>query len=220
MKKFLASTAAVAAIAGLMVIGTAKAQNAAPAANLPHKVGLIDMAHIFKNYKKFEALREDLKVEIQASEEKAKGSVAQMKALEEQMKQTTPGSPDNVKFEKQLLGLKADFDAYRASMQRDFLRKESQIYKTVYLEVEDAVGLYAKHYKYTLIMRFNREGLDVAAEPNDVLQRMNRQVIYHQESDDITMAVLDYLNDKYSRTPNGVVPRVGGGANPKAPKRN
>lgn len=218
MKKFITSSAAVAAIAGCLVLGgTAYGQNAAPA-NLPHKVGLIDMAHVFKNYKKFEALREDLKAEIQQSDDKAKASVTQMKQIEEQMKATTPGSPDYVKFEKQLLTLKADFDAFRASAQRDFLRKESQIYKTVYLEVEDAVGLYAKHYKYTLIMRFNREGLDDAAEPNDVLQRMNRQVIYHQANDDITEPVLSYLNDRYGNSGGGnPAPRT---ATPRTTPRN
>ena len=40
--------------------------------NAPHKVALVDMAFVFKNYKKFEVLREDLKEEIQASEGEAK----------------------------------------------------------------------------------------------------------------------------------------------------
>src|SRR5579859_2009519 len=38
----------------------------------PHRIALIDMARVFKNYKKFEALRDELKGELTKSEEKFK----------------------------------------------------------------------------------------------------------------------------------------------------
>ena len=79
MKRAITWASAVVLFAGVLTLtNNAWSQNtpkdaAAPAAasNLPHKVGLIDMAHVFKNYKKFEALREDLKIEISESENKA-----------------------------------------------------------------------------------------------------------------------------------------------------
>ena len=76
MKKVIVSASVIALLAGVLALtGDAWSQNKEPAAaatNIPHKVGLIDMAYVFKNYKKFESLREDLKVEISESEEKAK----------------------------------------------------------------------------------------------------------------------------------------------------
>ena len=208
MKKTLISTAALAVLAGLLVgagIGTARGQAGGSQAEAAHKVGLIDMAHVFKNYKKFEVLREDLKTKIEQSDAKAKQMAQQMKDLQAQLesKTLTPGSPDYVKIEKQMIGLKADFEAFRTGAQRDFLREESQIYKTVYLEVSDAVQKYAQYYKYTLIMRFNRDGLEAASEPSDVLQRMNRQVVFHREEDDITDSVLDFLNSRYQKAGAG-----------------
>lgn len=180
----------------------------APAAAVAHKVGLIDMAHIFKNYKKFDALREDLKNEIASSDAKAKQMVTQLKALDDQLKQMKQGSPGYVEKEKQLLQVNSDFEAFRKGAQRDFVRKESQIYKTVYLEVSDAVEKYAYHYKLTLVMRFNREELEGADEPQDVLNRMNRQIVYFRPEDDITEPVLTFLNRNYEKVVGAEAPRT------------
>ncbi|MGH7198983.1 MAG: OmpH family outer membrane protein, partial [Planctomycetaceae bacterium] len=165
-----------------------------------HKIGLIDMAHVFKNYKKFEVLREGLKAEIEQSDAKAKQMAADAQALQKEMQSYKEGSPDYIAAEKKLAGLAADFEAYRQVQQKEFLRKESQIYRTIYLEVTDAVDKYAQYYKYTLILRFDRSGLEEAQTPQDLLQRMNREVIYHRGENDITLSVLDYLNRKYTQT--------------------
>ena len=85
---------------------------------------------------------------------------------------------------------KSELEAYRASQQRDFLRKESEIYKQVYLETQDMVQKYANAYQYTLIMRFNRSSVEDAENPQEVIQSMNRQVVYHKKGDDITDPVL------------------------------
>ena len=68
MKRIIVSASAIALLAGVLSMtrdawsepGDAPA--AKEAASIPHKVGLIDMAHVFKHYKKFEMLREELKV--------------------------------------------------------------------------------------------------------------------------------------------------------------
>ena len=194
---------AVVTAMGGFGLDAVQAQGTAAAASGVHKVGLIDMAHIFKNYKKFDALREDLKNEIAASDAKAKTMVNQLKSLDDQLKQMKQGSPGYAEKEKQLLQVNSDFEAFRKGAQREFVRKESQIYKTIYLEVSEAVEKYAYHYKYTLVMRFNREELEGADEPQDVLNRMNRQVVYYREEDDITMPVLQFLNRNYEKTAGG-----------------
>jgi TonB family protein len=83
-----------------------------------HQIGLIDMAHVFKNYKKFEALREDLRLEIEQSDEKAKAMHAQMQSLEGKIKGLNGGSPEAIAHEKQLFKLKSEFDAFRQEAAR------------------------------------------------------------------------------------------------------
>ncbi|HEY4261494.1 MAG TPA: OmpH family outer membrane protein, partial [Schlesneria sp.] len=68
-----------------------------------------------------------------------------------------------------------------------------------YNETSEAVKKYADFYKYTLVIRFNREDLDTE-NPQNLLQGMNRQVVYHRGEDDITVSVLDYLNRRYTPT--------------------
>ena len=85
----------------------------------------------------------------------------------------------------------------------EFLRAEADIYKTVYLEVQDAVTMYAEHYNYTLIMRFNRAKVEDAENPQEIIQSMNRPVVYYNDQDDLTEPILQYLNNQYGRTAAG-----------------
>ncbi len=198
MKKLMTS-ATVLAIVGCFACftETASAQNNTQSKTpVVHKVGLIDMAHVFKNYEKFTALREELKTEIQQSDAKAKAMAEQIQAVQKEMQDFKQGSPEYLAREKQLAQAASDFEAFRKVAQRDFLRKESRIYHTIYMEVTETVQKYAKIYNYTLIMRFNRESLDTD-DPKKLIQGMNRQVVFHRADDDITLSVLDYLNRNY-----------------------
>lgn len=207
MKRAITWASAVVLLAGVLTLtNTAWSQNertTAPAAaapsNLPHKVGLIDMAHVFKKYDKFETLREDLKGEISTSEAKAKEMQQELVGLQENLKKLTEGSPTFAKAEKEIVLKAADFENFRRTASRDFLKKESKIYLQVYTETSEAVKKYADYYKYTLVIRFNREQLETE-NPQALLQGMNRQVVYHRDEDDITDSVLKYLNEKYTRT--------------------
>jgi Skp family chaperone for outer membrane proteins len=193
VKKLVVLTAAVAMICGMGLV-RAEAQSD------PHKVALIDMAQVFKQYKKFEALREGLKNQIAGSEETIKADVEGIKALSLKLQMMTETSPGYAQAEAQLASKAAEIDARRKVMQRDFLRKESQIYKEVYIEVQAAVKMYAEYYKYTLVLRFNRTELSQEDDARGVINGMNRQVVYHNPENDITEAVLEYLNKKYQKT--------------------
>ncbi|MBA4031397.1 MAG: outer membrane chaperone Skp [Planctomyces sp.] len=194
----IARVALVVALTGAMFgMGvSALAQAPAAEAGRAHKVALIDMAVIFKQYKKFEVLREDLKAEIEQSEVKAKEMATNLQGLQQKMKSFKEGSPEFTSAEKQLATASAEFEAFRRSAQRDFLKKESEIYHTVYLEVTDAVAKYAQYYKYTLVLRFSSEELD-RDNPQGLIQGMNRQVVYFEAENDITQPVLKYLNQKF-----------------------
>jgi outer membrane protein len=203
VKKLIFGAMAIAVLASLLVVSETiqGQQSAAPAAaeTVPHKVGLIDMAEVFKEYQKFKTLREALQSEIEQSDSKAKAMIEEMRQLQEQLQsgQLKQDSPEYKNIEQTLISRKSDLETFRQVQQRDFLRKESEIYKQVYLEVQDAVNKYAAYYHYTLIMRFNRTKVEEAENPQEVIQSMNRQVVFHRTNDDITKPVLDYLNKTY-----------------------
>jgi hypothetical protein len=103
-----------------VAVGQGQGQGgAAPKQNLPHKIGLIDMSHIFRNYEKLTVLREDLKTEYQQKDEQARAMATEMQQLEAKMQQLQSGSDDFVQIESQILKLKSDFDAFRQRAQRE-----------------------------------------------------------------------------------------------------
>lgn len=78
-----------------------------------------------------------------------------------------------------------------------FREKEVKIYKEVYLSVQKFVVEVAHKRGYTMVIRFNREGVADATEPKTILTKLNRLVIYSQKSQDITDEVLKELNRRY-----------------------
>ena len=186
------------------------AQNGAPAggqkADVPHRVGLIDMAEVFQGYKKFEDLRNSLQAEIEASDAEAKGMLERLQKLQAEIneKKFQPGSPQFENAEKQLLQGKSDFEAFRAQTQRKLARRESEMFKIIYSDTTKAVSLYAEYAKFTVVVRFDRKDIDENTAPSEAVQRMNKQIVYHRASDDITDVVLGYLNKEYAKTAGGV----------------
>lgn len=204
MKRVLLSALAIAICATTINFATAQGRTA-PAG--PTKIGLIDMAKVFKDYDKFKALRENLKAEIQRSDSKAKQLNERVQSLATQMKEMKPGGPGYAQLEKQLLTAQGELAAYAKGEQRDLMRKESQIYKQIYIEVTQAVAKYAQIKGYTLVIRFSPKGAEQSETPQAIVDSMNRQVIYHRPNDDITDNVLYFLNNQYKSTRAPARPR-------------
>jgi len=163
----------------------------------PSRSAVIDMEYVFKNYKKFDDELNNLRSEVAAAEQQMQAQLQQLQALNEQFKSLKTDSPDYKKKEQELAAKAADLEAARQVLKRDFARKEAALYREIYLEVTDAVQRYAKYYKYNLVMRHSRSELADIGNPQMAMRSMNRQVIYIAPEDDISDAVLEYLNKKY-----------------------
>ncbi|MCH2210618.1 MAG: OmpH family outer membrane protein [Fuerstiella sp.] len=167
------------------------------------RVGLIDMAHVFQNYEKFKELREGLQAAVQQSDAEAKDMAGEFKALQEQLSQQSkdfdPGSPEYENIERRLLDEKAKFESWRAATQRKLARRETEMLKTIYADVSRMVKAYSEYAEYSLVLRFNRKGVDDEMQPQQAIQAMNKNVIYHQSGNDITEIVLKQLNNQYNR---------------------
>lgn len=210
MRKLLISSAVLASVASVLVnaygqnpTGATK-KTAAPTAvatqaaqaEPPHKIALIDMGRVFKEYKKIESLKEDWKSEFSVSEESAKQMAGKIQKIVEEIKQFKSGSPEFIKLEKEQTRLTAEFDAYRKNSQRELLRKEAELLKTVYLETMEVVEKFADRFGYTLVMRFNSDTFE-GEDMNKMQLVMNRVIVYHRTEDDLTEGVINYLNRKY-----------------------
>ena len=221
MKKLIVCSAAALMAAGMFFsTRDTLGQGAATPKAAAHQVGLIDMAHVFKNYEKFKSSTTALQETIKAADEKAKSQFESMKGMQEKMGSLQQGSPEYTALESKLIGSQTQLESFKKQSQLSFLRAEAEIYKTVYLEVQNAVQQYAGVYKYTLIMRFNRNPVENADNPQEIIQSMNRQVVYFRGEDDLTDPILNYLNDKYAKSSGGAAapakPRTAAGNAPAA----
>jgi len=182
---------------------SAQAQSA-PEQTLPelkHQVGLIDLAYIFKNSHKFVAQTESLQQEIEKTDREAKSIVDRIRQLQTQLSsESLPANgPEFAKIEEQLAKAKSELETFKRISQQSFLRKEAEIYKTVYLDVEDAVRRYATYYKYTLVLRFDRADVGSSQDPREVMNGMNRQIVHYRSQDDITEPILKFLNGEWEK---------------------
>jgi Skp family chaperone for outer membrane proteins len=200
VKKLVVRATSFVLFAGLVSSAVARGDGTpSPADAFPHRIALIDMARVFKNYKKFEAMRDELKGELQKSEERFKQMAEMIKKEQTDLKSYKEGSEEYSRVEKSLLTHTTQAEAFRKSQQRELIRKEAQIYKQVYLEVSDAVEKYATHFHFTLVLRFSADELSGDQNPEDVMRGLNRQVVYYRPTDDITNAICEFLNRKYQR---------------------
>lgn len=210
MRKLLISSAVLAGLASVFV--NAYGQNAAtgstkravaPASATasqtepPHKIALIDMGRVFKEYKKIDVLKEDWKAEFSVSEENAKKMTAQIQQVIEEMKTYKQGTPEFIKLEKQQTDMAAKLGAFKQTAQRELLRKEADLLKTVYLETMDVVEKFADRFGYTLVMRFNSDTFE-GEDMNKMQLVMNRVIVYHRAEDDLTDGVISYLNRQFA----------------------
>lgn len=191
MQRKLFACAAVFALMGLVSAGPKPPKKPGRDGD---RLGLVDMAHVFKNSHEFLNRREALKKEITASDAKAKTMVTELKALQEDLKDAAAGSADQKDLQLQLVERKARYERFRNSEQQRFLKKEAKIYKEVYLKVQKLVSEIARKRGLTTVFRFSREGVETAKEPKEVLNKMNRLLIHYEKSQDITEAVLKELN--------------------------
>ncbi len=195
MKKTV-SVVALACCIGLAAPAMGQSQPAAaPAA--PVKIGLVDMARVFKEYNKFEDMRASLKAEMEVALAEAKRIAAEAEKVKEELKLLKAGSAEYIKRESDLAQLSSDFETKRKLANVQYQRKEAEIFQDIYVDSVGVIKLYAEHFKFSMVMRFNSAELD-KTNPSSLANGLNKLVIYHRPQDDITDAVIDYLNRKYT----------------------
>lgn len=159
-------------------------------------IALIDMAKVFKSYARFEELREELKKEIAAAEilgKEMQAEVASLKRAHEAAKKAKDYEQAE-KLDNKLSRATEEQTKFVKDTQKQFVKKEAEVYRTVYAEISELVKAYCQEKRIKLVMRFASDGIPEAnAEASEILQSMNRQVVY-EEGLDITDEIIRRAN--------------------------
>ena len=193
--RFLIPAAAAAALT--LSAPLAPAQTAAPQTG---SVAVIDMAEVFANYDKFEDVRESLKTEIEAEGAKAETLAAKVKSIQEVLQSGTI-SQDTEEYLTKAVELKnaqTNLQAEQMRISQKFMKKEAELYKEIYDDVTGMVKMWCERKGYTLVIRYKRDGVEEGKQTGEILQGMNRLVVYHTPQDDITDTIIYALDRSYS----------------------
>jgi Skp family chaperone for outer membrane proteins len=201
-KLILIATGFVFLAGGSYFLANTSAAPQAPADEVPHRVGLIDMNYVFQNYDKLKELAEEHKAKLMAEEAKFKAKAAKIQELQSELRELTEGSPEFTARETKLTRMASEFKTERDMVSMEIKKDEARLTHQVYLEIHDAVEKFCEKFKFTVVIKFSRIDLS-STDPARVNQLMSQPVMYHRKRDDLTDGVVKYLNEKYHQSAGG-----------------
>ena len=182
--------------AGLVAVGSAAA---APPAEKPQpghrNVAVIDINEIFNSHRRFKAMAADMKGDVARAAQRVKAEQEEIKEMAEGLKDLLAGTRDYLDLQEKVKKRAEDLKT-RVQLQRaEFLQREAGAYRAVYNEIVREVADYAAQNGIEVVLRVNTTSPD-AKTPQQVVQNINRQVVWFAAGRDITQAILDRLNKK------------------------
>ena len=196
MKRNMLVVALVASVLGLSMwqACTAQGENRFGSSGHEARIALVDIAHIFKNYKKFTRLSDQMKADVKNRDQELRKLQESLQGLLKQRSQLTPGSTTYKQMEQKIAQNKAQLELMADTARREFQRREANLYYQTYREVEQVIQKYARSRGITLVLRNSRNDGVNQSNPQDVIKRVSQQVVYAQPTMDITEVVLAALN--------------------------
>jgi Skp family chaperone for outer membrane proteins len=183
----------------VLSVANVSAQNpTGPAAGQPlggQPIYLLDSTHVFKNYSKLKAMKEELQAEVQQAEKRVKDERDAIKKLQERLEEFKAGTEDYKKFEQEIATRMADLQVLVGMQRKEFIQKEARIYFIVYQEIWQEVDYFASQNRAAMVLKYDREPVNVEV-PDTVVRGINKQVIWSNQGLDITDYILAKLHER------------------------
>ncbi len=184
------------ALAGLGLMGAANMAR-------PPQVAVVDLRFLFNHHQGFKEASEEMATQVKLAEFDLKLQKEQINKLVKQLGELTPGDEGHKALDERLTKAKADLALKVELQKRKFLRRESNIYDTVYTEIVAEIEDYMDEEGLTLVIRCTTD-TQPTKDPKAIAERLNRPVVAHAEQTDITPVILERLNKKHVKVKEGV----------------
>lgn len=202
--RFLAVCSASLLILGFAAIATPTQEagnDAAAASSAGKAIGLLDVGYIYKNYPRFTESLAKLKTDVESAEVEAKEQGKALAGMQKELTLLVVGSPEYAELEKRITMSQAALAGRIETQKKAFVRRQARLYYDVYREITRAVEDYAPENDIAVVLRFSDDSVN-ANDPKDILQHINRPVVWHDGGRDLTRIILQRLIQE-SKEPEG-----------------
>jgi Skp family chaperone for outer membrane proteins len=207
VKRTVIWTLGLAALGAALVAGKlladpgARSTTTAPAASPRTRIALVNLSHVIRKYKKFEAYQQEMKkaVEPFANKEKVIQAKGEKLAKEKMDPKTDAARRDAIdkegkELQRQLEDLKADF-------QREMAKKQGQQLVILYSDIRRVAERYAVAHNFDVVLHYNDavDGKDYWSEAN-VARKMQAGALmplYYTGGMDISLDIINALNAEF-----------------------
>jgi Skp family chaperone for outer membrane proteins len=163
------------------------------------KIGVVDISGVFEKYQKRIDLDQELKEQEQGFQDEINKKRKEIIDLDEETQLLDLGSESRSKNENLMERKNVELEGYAKFAERQLLKKYKDFFENIYQEVVLKVEEIGKQNNFDLIIKKEEPELK-SGQISDLQFKIGiRTVLYHSESVNITLDVIDSLNASYSK---------------------
>ena len=163
------------------------------------KIGIVDIGGVFEKYQRRIDLDQALKEQETGFQDEINRKRKETIDLDEETQLLDLGSENRSNNESLLERKNVELEGYAKFAERQLLKKYKDFFEIIYKEVVQKVEAIGKQEGFDLIIKKEESDLK-SEEVSDLQFKIGiRTVLYHSDSVDITLDVIDNLNASYSK---------------------
>jgi Skp family chaperone for outer membrane proteins len=207
VKRTVCLAAGLVALGVVIYVGKLWAQQpgtagTAPAAPEPRPwIAVLNLNYVIKYYKKFINYQEQLKHDAEPYQTKDKEKTQLRDALTRQLSDQNTPADKREGLQKQIVDITREIEDNKRDAQKVITKKQSDMLKTIYGDVQDAASRYARAHNFEMVLHYNdattSEDYSSFANIFRKLEQPACMPLYVAPGMDISMQVLESLNAKF-----------------------
>lgn len=158
----------------------------------PH-IALIDVGKIIKDDPTFKQAMADLDQQRQDAEVRFKKAAERIRADQEMLKASKPGSADYDTRERKVIQDQTQFKVDYEMQKKEFFKEETKILYAAHQRIYRIVEAYADQNGTAVVLKFNSDQPTDLEKTDDLLRDLQRPVMWYHQALDITPIILDAL---------------------------
>ncbi len=163
------------------------------------KIGVVDISSVFEKYQKRTDLDQELKEQEKAFQDEINKKRKEIIDLDEETQLLDLGSEGRSKNENLLERKNVELEGYAKFAEKQLLKKYKDFFENIYEEVVQKIEEIGEQEHFDLIIKKEEPDLK-NGQLSDLQFKIGiRTVLYHSESVDITLDVIDSINASYSK---------------------